>query len=159
MNDVEPKDSKDSGSGIGWRIVATVAIISAAASVALLGYIVLSRPATSSKGVVHACILDPQARSYASKDSEQVDECPPKDAVMMDGLVTKTKADGFRMRVIKDGDLGKEITLYVRPADRPYIDIAHAATHAALGQPIRVYTAKIDGRSSVVYMQDTPLVP
>ena len=73
-------------------------------------------------------------------------------------VVDKTSEGGFTMREIRDGRLGDTITLYVREPDRPYIDIAHAQTHAALGQPIRVYTQEIEGRRSVVYMEDAPLL-
>ncbi len=75
-----------------------------------------------------------------------------------DGLVQKTDAGGFTIREIVDGRIADEVELNVRPPDRPYIDIAHAQTHAALGQPIRVYTLQVDGRESVVYMEDAPLL-
>ena len=44
----------------------------------------------------------------------------------------------------------------MRTPDKPYIDIAHAQTHASLGQPIRVFTREVDGEDSVVYMDDPP---
>lgn len=109
---------------------------------------------------MRACIIDPASRDFteSGKDSVKPSNCPPKGSKQTDGLVEKTSEGGFTMREISDGRLGDTITLFVRAPDRPYIDIAHAQTHAALGQPIRVYTKQIDGRRSVVYMEDAPLL-
>ena len=111
---------------------------------------------------MRACVLDPASRDFTKKGEREGHakpaNCPPKGAKQADGLVEKTSDGGFTMREIVDGRIGDTIELHVRKPDRPYIDIAHAQTHAALGQPIRVYTLEIDGRDSVVYMEDAPLL-
>jgi hypothetical protein len=152
---VEPEE----GGGRGWRIAAGVAVVAAFVSIGVLAALLLGG-GTGTDDDVRACIIDPKARDFTKQGQahERPDGCPPKGAVQADGLVQKTSAGGFTMREIVDGRLEDEVTLYVREPDRPYIDIAHASTHAALGQPIRVYTLEIGGRESVVFMEDAPLL-
>ncbi len=155
----------NAGSSRGWKIAAVLAVVASLCSVAVLAVLLFGGDSGSdAKGEVRACIIDPSTRDF-TKDSpaqqrhQRPKDCPPKGAKQMDGLVTKTTTGGFTMRRIVDGELQDErVKLYVRTPDRPYIDIAHAQTHAALGQPIRVYTQRIDGRDAVVYMEDAPLL-
>ncbi|MBC7644195.1 MAG: hypothetical protein H7123_03645 [Thermoleophilia bacterium] len=79
---------------------------------------------------------------------------PPKSVKYVDGLVIKATGSTF-MLLTQDR---RRVTLYVRPPDRPYIDVQHAQTHASLGQPVRVFWKTIDKRRSVVYMADSPLI-
>lgn len=163
--DTTPRDddAPAPGSGRGWRIAAVVAVLAALGSLGVLGYLLFAGGSSEPKADVRACILDPASRDF-TKQGEQEGHakpanCPPKGATSTDGLVEKTSKGGFTMREIVDGaKLGDTVELHVREPDRPYIDIAHAQTHAALGQPIRVYTLEIDGRESVVYMEDAPLL-
>lgn len=161
-DDTTPPDGSDasSGSGRGWRIAAGIAVFAALAALGVLGYLLFAGGSTDADADVRACIIDPSSRDF-TKDADKhaaPKNCPPKGSKQADGLVEKTSEGGFTMREIVDGRVEDTITLYVREPDRPYIDIAHAQTHAALGQPIRVYTLDIEGRESVVYMEDAPLL-
>jgi hypothetical protein len=151
-------DGATSGSGRGWRIAAGIAIVAAVVAVGALGYLLFAGGSTDPDKDVRACIIDPASRDLTKAGNAKPKICPPKGSKQTDGLVQKTNEGGFTMREIRDGRLGDTITLHVREPDRPYIDIAHAQTHAALGQPIRVYTKEIEGRRSVVYMEDAPLL-
>ncbi len=153
-------DDAATGSSRGWRIAAGIAVAAALVALGVLGYLLFAGGSTDPKDDVRACIIDPGSRDFTkdAKDHAKPANCPPKGSKQADGLVEKTSKGGFTMREIRDGRLEDTITLYVREPDRPYIDIAHAQTHAALGQPIRVYTKEIEGRQSVVYMEDAPLL-
>lgn len=148
----------------GWKIAAGIAVLSALASIGVLGALLLGGGRTEPKGDVHACVVDPASRDFTKPDEEdpghaRPPDCPPEGARQVDGLVQETDAGGFTLREIVDGQrLGDVVELHVREPDRPYIDIAHAQTHAALGQPVRVYVLEVDGRESVVYMEDAPLL-
>jgi hypothetical protein len=98
---------------------------------------------------VRACVVDFRADDAAP--------CPPENAKETDGLLVDV--DGSRLTLKPLGATeGETVDLYVRRPDQPYIDLQHAQTHAALGQPVRVYTLRVEGRDSVVYMADAPLV-
>ncbi len=158
----DPEGDPDGGSGRGWKIAAGIAVVAAFVSIGVLGALLFGGSSQDVADDVRACIVDASSRDF-TKDAEKSDharpdDCPPEGATMTDGLVKKTSDGGFTMQEIVDGRLGDEVTLNVREPDRPYIDIAHAQTHAALGQPIRVYTLEIDGERSVVYMEDAPLL-
>lgn len=145
----------------GWKIAAVVAVVAAVTSLGVLSALLFGGGSGSEPGAdVRACIIDPASRDFTKDGADsghaKPKDCPPEGASQMDGLVQKTSAGGFTIREIKDGQLAGELQLNVRKPDRPYIDIAHAQTHAALGQPVRVYTLKVDGRTSVVYMEDSP---
>lgn len=156
----QPAPDERTGSGRGWRIAAAIAVLAALAAAGTLGFLLFAGGSTDPGDEVRACIIDPASRDFteSGKDDVKPPNCPPKGSRQQDGLVEKTSEGGFSMREITDGRLGDTITLYVREPDRPYIDIAHAQTHAALGQPIRVYTKEIEGKRSVVYMEDAPLL-
>ncbi|MCB0880354.1 MAG: hypothetical protein KDC46_15385 [Thermoleophilia bacterium] len=159
-----PTGDGGSGGGRGWKVAAGVAVVAAFASIGVLGALLLGGGSSTAVGSdVRACIIDPASRDFTKEGKARAQhtrpkDCPPAGAKQQDGLVQKTDSGGFTMREIVDGKLGKTVTLHVREPDRPYIDIAHAQTHAALGQPIRVYTLPIDGKDSVVYMEDAPLL-
>jgi hypothetical protein len=160
-DDTQPDETATTPrSGRGWRIAAGIAVVAALAALGVLGYLLFAGGSTDPDEDVRACIIDPASRDFTKegKDHAKPANCPPKGSTKTDGLVEKTSSGGFSMRVIRDGRLEDTITLHVREPDRPYIDIAHAQTHAALGQPIRVYTQEIEGRESVVYMEDAPLL-
>lgn len=78
---------------------------------------------------------------------------PPKGTPYYDGLVTNASATRFE---IKTRTASK--TLTVRPEDEPFLDVAHAQQHSALGQPLRVYYRSVDDRKVVIYMEDSPVV-
>lgn len=107
--------------------------------------------ASKAAGKVLACVPD---RAHMSES-----KCPPAGTPYIEGLVGKSQDGVFTMRVLSSGGTyGKSKTLYVRKPDRQYIDVAHAQTHAALGQPVRVYFKKVDGKDAVIYMEDAPLL-
>lgn len=81
-------------------------------------------------------------------------ERPPKSVKFVDGLVIETTPTNFLLLTKKRA----RVTLDIRTPDRPYIDIQHAQTHAALGQPVRVYHRPYRGDEVVVYMEDSPLI-
>lgn len=158
--DTEPAaDAATSGSGRGWRIAAGIAVVAAFVSIGVLGALLFGGSGSGVDGDVRACIIDPGTRDF-TKDAqhEKPPNCPPEGAKQSDGLVKKTNEGGFTMQELEGGRPGGIVELYVREPDLPYIDIAHARTHAALGQPIRVYTLEVDGKESVVYMEDAPLL-
>jgi hypothetical protein len=153
----DPRAGEGEGEGRGWKIAAGIAVLAAMVALGALGSLLFLGDGGSGTpaGDVKACV---PSHDFTKTSTDTGDECPPKGAKSQDGLVQKTSKGGFTMQVIEDGKLGKVVKLHVREPDRPYIDIAHAQTHAALGQPIRVYTKRIDGQDAVVYMEDAPLV-
>jgi hypothetical protein len=160
--DTQESESPADGSSRGWRIAAAIAVVAAVGALGTLGYVLFAGASSDPDADVRACIIDPASRDFTKKGEERKHarpaNCPPEGAEQFDGLVEKTDEGGFTIRQIVDGRLEDSIELHVREPDRPYIDIAHAQTHAALGQPIRVYTLEIEGRESVVYMEDAPLL-
>lgn len=153
-----PTPTEDGG-GKGWKIAAGLAVLAAMVALGALGSLLFAGGDGGSDepaGDVRACIPSTDFREQAKDDSG--DECPPKGAKRLDGMVKKTTDGGFSIQVVEGGELGEEVQLHVRKPDRAYIDIAHAQTHAALGQPIRVYIEEIDGKDSVIYMEDAPLL-
>ncbi|MCW2928096.1 MAG: hypothetical protein JWM86_2064 [Thermoleophilia bacterium] len=147
------------GSSRAWKAAAIVAVIAAAVALGVLGSLLFFDGGASEQGDdVRACQPVRDFTKDGADDRATGEKCPPAGATMTDGLVQKTTDGGFTMRTIESGRLSDTIELHVRKPDRAYIDIAHAQTHAALGQPIRVYTERIDGRESVVYMEDAPLL-
>jgi hypothetical protein len=137
-------------------------VVAAFASVAVLGALLLTGGSSDVPDDVRACIIPLQEQGFTPKDEQDAHvrpkDCPPKGSTRIDGLVDGTSASGFTLRPIEGGQLGETVSLHVRAPDRPYIDVAHAQTHAALGQPVRVYTLEIDGKQAVVYMEDAPLL-
>ena len=156
-DDPRAGEGEGDGGGRGWKIAAGIAVLAAMVALGALGSLLFLDDSDSDKpaGDVKACV---PSHDFTKTSTDKGDECPPKGAKSQDGLVQKTSKGGFTMQVIEGGKLGKVVKLHVREPDRPYIDIAHAQTHAALGQPIRVYTKRIDGQDAVVYMEDAPLV-
>lgn len=153
-----PIAEEGAGDGKGWKIAAGIAVVLALVALGALGSLLFGGGAGGDEaaGDVRACIPNRDFREEA-KD-EDGPTCPPPGARKLDGLVQKTDGGGFSIQVIDGGEIGKTVKLHVRKPDRAYIDIAHAQTHAALGQPIRVYIEEIDGRDAVIYMEDAPLL-
>ncbi|MEO6867076.1 MAG: hypothetical protein ABI200_03565 [Gaiellales bacterium] len=139
----------------GWRIAAIVLVVLAMVALGALGSLLFAGTPEAADNV-RACIPTRVVSQDESGTHVESQECPPKGAKQTDGLVQKTDEGSFTIREIRAGKLADSVTLHVREPDRPYIDIAHAQTHAALGQPIRVFTLEIDGVDSVVYMTDPP---
>lgn len=174
-------DGSAPGASRGWRIAAVVAVVAAAVSMGMLGSLLVFGGTSDVPQDVEACVLE---RDFTDEDEStsgaghkggadpedartdvvEVDgngtgrNCPPAGATITIGLVEKSTDGGFTIRMIERGRLTDSVELFVRAADRQYIDVAHAQTHASLGQPVRVYTREIEGRESVVYMDDPPLV-
>lgn len=138
-----------------WKVAAVVAVIAAAVSLGVLMSLLFAG-GSGVGGDVLACV---PSRDY-NKDSDPNagDTCPPKGAKSTDGLVEKAEGGDFTIRSIEGGRLGKTLKLFVREPDRAYIDVQHAQTHAALGQPVRVFTKPYKGREIVIYMEDSPLL-
>lgn len=155
--DQDAQPEPEPGEGRGWKIAAIVAVLAAAASVGVLGSLLLAGGGDSEGPGedVMACV---PSRDFTDESEDAGDECPPEGAERIDGLVQKTSEGGFTIRRLEGGNVGETVELHVREPDRPYINIAHAQTHAALGQPIRVYLEDVDGRKAVVYMEDAPLL-
>lgn len=158
----ETEPTPAAGSGMGWKIAAVVAVVAAVGAMGSLGWLLLRAGDDAPSSEVRACIPNRDFTKSAPKDgasgvaggAHPTDgECPPKGARHVDGLVQDATATGFDL-ITMDGE--KE-SFAVRPADRPYIDVQHAQSHASLGQPIRVYLEKIDGEEVIVYLADPPL--
>lgn len=140
----------------GWRVAAIVAVLAAATSVGVLGSLLIGGNSGETGGDVLACV---PSRDYTKdSDPDAGDTCPPKGAKYTDGLVEKAEGGEFSIRSIEGGRIGKTLDLFVREPDRAYIDVQHAQTHAALGQPVRVFTKLHEGREIVIYMEDSPLL-
>jgi hypothetical protein len=138
-----------------WKIAAVVAVLAAALSVGVLASLLFAG-GSGAGGDVLACV---PSRDYTkNSDPNAGDTCPPKGAKYTDGLVEKAEGGDFTIRSIEGGRLGKTLKLFVREPDRAYIDVQHAQTHAALGQPVRVFTKPYEGREIVIYMEDSPLL-
>jgi hypothetical protein len=160
MPDAVPPADDDAprGGGRGWKLAAIISVALAAIAVGVLGSLLFFGGSSTKGSDVRACVDTGGSRDFSGGAKHDV-PCPPKGAKATIGLVQKTSSGGFTIRVVRNGKLSGDIKqLHVRKPDQPYIDVAHAQTHAALGQPIRVYTQVIDGRESVVYMDDPPLV-
>lgn len=80
-------------------------------------------------------------------------ERPPASVKHVDGLVILARPGQMQLMLRNRS----ERSLHIRRPDQPYIDIQHAQSHAALGQPVRVYYKLIDGKQSVVFMEDSPV--
>lgn len=72
----------------------------------------------------------------------------------VDALVTKATGSKFELRTRG----GKRVTMYIRKPDRPYLDVLHAQSHAALGQPVRVYYRTEDGKKYAIYLEDSAVL-
>lgn len=130
-----------------WKIAASITVLCAIASMSLLGYLLIHAGSSKVASDVKACIDDYSASANSKP------KCPPKNTSFVDGLVKDATDTGFDLVTSS----GEKKSYKVRPADRPYIDIQHAQTHASLGQPVRIYIKKIDGEKVIVYMTDPPL--
>lgn len=141
-------DEPETGSGRGWRIVAWVLSALAVASLAGTAWLLFG-PAGSAPagGKVLACV---QSRDFTKGAKRR---CPPKGADFVDGLVGKDEDGSFSLTTMQ----GQTRKLLVREPDRPYVDIAHAQSHAQFGQPVRVYTRRYHGKDVVIFMEDVAL--
>lgn len=143
-----------------WRIIAI--ILSTLAVVAFLGIgallFVRGKPDERARdraaaATVMACVPTESFLPTPAEKAKQV-TCPPKGARHVDGLVLRADDDGFELLTLPKRT---KTFVAIRPADRPYIDVQHAQTHASLGQPVRVYLLPFDGRDVLVYMEDAPV--
>jgi hypothetical protein len=156
-------DPASSGSSRFWKIAAVVAVAAAALAMGSLGYLLFAADDSNVGSDVRACIPNRDFTASAPKggssgiagDTAKTETCPRKGDKYVEGLVQEATATGFDL-VTMDGD---KRSYKVRPADRPYIDVQHAQSHATLGQPVRVYLEKIDGEWCIVYLTDPPLTP
>jgi hypothetical protein len=130
-----------------WKWLAAIAVIAAAGSVGVLGWLLLNPGQTKVASNVMACIPNHDFTKNAKHT------CPPSDAQHVDGLVENVTDTTLDVVTID----GKRYSYEVRPADLPYLDIPHAQQHAALGQPMTVYTKKAGGDTVIVYMRDSTI--
>lgn len=137
---------KDNGSK-RWLLLGAIVVLGLALGAAGVFW---WTSAGEGEGKVMACVPD--------RDNMSESKCPPKGAPYVDGIVQKATSGKFTLQPIDGGQMGKSRELFVRAPDRPYIDVAHAQTHAALGQPVRVYTKRIGGKEAVIYMVDSPVL-
>lgn len=152
----------DGGGGIGWKIAAVVAVVAALGAMGTLGWLLLRAGDDAPSSQVRACVPNrdfttsaPKAGASGTAGGAHPTDgtCPPKGARYVDGLVQDATATGFDLITLD----GEKESFAVRPADRPYIDVQHAQSHASLGQPIRVWLERIDGEDVIVYLADPPL--
>lgn len=101
-------------------------------------------------GKVLACVLN---RDDLSKEPN----CPPKKAPYIDGYMLKAKSGSFQVRLLRPKDGESKVAIKIRKPDLPHIDVLHAQSHAATGQPVRLYTREYKGEKIVIYLVDTPL--
>ncbi|MEO6867515.1 MAG: hypothetical protein ABI200_05795 [Gaiellales bacterium] len=159
----EPDEThvKRAGNGRTWKIAAGIAVLCAVAAMGALGYLLFAADDSNVGADVRACIQNHDFTAQEPKggssgiagDKSKTEVCPRPGDKYVDGLLQDATASGFNIVTTA----GKKISLNVRPADRPYIDIEHAQSHANLGQPIRLYYEKIDGDNSIVFLMDVPL--
>lgn len=136
--------------GRSLRVALVVLVLAAAGGMGVLASLLLGAGgggASKAAGDVRACIPD---RDFTKQAKPR---CPPAGAKHYDGLVQDVTDDGFSLTTVD----GEDLSFTVRAPDRPYIDVQHAATHASLGQPVRVYIERIGGEDVIVYMEDSAL--
>ncbi|MCW2924341.1 MAG: hypothetical protein JWM98_1745 [Thermoleophilia bacterium] len=167
----EGADEAEGGAGRGWKIAAGVAVLAAAVSIGVLGSLLLGGSDAKPKADVRACII--KDRNFTGNDVPKAEaklerndgtvlvtgngrglDCPRKGDHVRTGLIQGSSDTGFELRAVIGPDRGKRLNFEVRKPDKPYIDIAHGQLHASLGQPVRIYTRKVDGKEVVVYMDD-----
>ncbi|MCW2956660.1 MAG: hypothetical protein JWO69_1529 [Thermoleophilia bacterium] len=140
-----------------WIILAVLAVLAAATAMGVLASLLIGAGDSVAADDVMACVPSQESRDFTKPENKEnpheVGGCPPKDAPSVDGLVQEATETGFDLVTI-DGD---RRTYPVRPADRPYIDIQHAQSHASLGQPVTIYTKEVDGEEVIIYMADSTL--
>ena len=142
-----------------WKIVAGIMVVAAAVSMGVLASLLIGAGSSTPADDVLACIQDRDFTKSTSKGSGSggahavTEKCPPKGAPHIDGLVQEATDTGFDLITVDR----ERKSFVVREADRPYIDIQHAQTHAASGQPVRIFTKEVDGEDVIVYMVDSPL--
>jgi hypothetical protein len=104
--------------------------------------------------IVTSVVMD---RSDAQRNAQRVlayvDKLPPASVPYVDGLVLAAEDDFFLLMLRNR----TERRFCVRPPDSPHIDIQHAQTHAAFGQPVRIYYKRVSGKDCVVFMEDSPV--
>lgn len=124
--------------GRGRRIAITVAIVLAGLALGAIGTLL----AFGGFGVV-----------VGGDDVRALQQRPAKgEYEYFDALVIEANDDSM----VLQERTGRRQTIVIREADRPLIDVQHAQSHAALGQPVRVYWDEIDGERSIVYLEDSP---
>jgi hypothetical protein len=74
----------------------------------------------------------------------------PRSWPHVNGLVVSATGTKFVLRE-PGGTVRK---LAVRTADRPWLDVQHAQSHAAVGQPVNVYYCRYDGKVVAIYLED-----
>lgn len=144
-----------------WWIAAGIAAAAAAVSIGVLASLLIFAGHSVPNSEVRACIPNRDFTKDAPSGGDSgiagvhvtPEGCPPEAAYHIDGLVQEATETGFNLVTLD----GKREEFAVRPADRPYIDIQHARTHASLGQPIRIWIEKINDEETIVYMEDPPL--
>lgn len=105
-------------------------------------------------GVGAFLLTSPQpAKRNGAKVMAYRNERPPASVKYVDGLVVTSLSREIRL-MMKDRH---ERVIHVRAPDKPYIDIQHAQTHAALGQPVRLYYKRVGGKDCAVFMEDSPV--
>ncbi len=95
----------------------------------------------------------PPTKKHGPKVMAYRNERPPASVKYVDGLVINSLSREIRL-MLKDRS---ERVIHVRAPDKPYIDIQHAQTHAALGQPVRLYYKRVGGTDCAVFMEDSPV--
>ncbi len=132
------------GTGMQSRKVSTpVKIIGAACVLLLIGV-----------GAFMVTSMQSAQQARQRKVMAYRNERPPSSVKYIDGIVIFAGPGQMRLMLRNRS----ERSLHIRKPDQPYIDIQHAQSHAALGQPVRVYYKPIDGKKSVVFMEDSPVV-
>jgi hypothetical protein len=158
----EAEAAKQRRSRKRWKIIAGVMVVLAAISMGVLASLLIGAGNSVPAKDVLACIPNRDyTKSSPSGGSSGVAggahptdaKCPPKGAPHVDGLIQDVTDNGFDLITI-DGD---RRSYKVRSADRPYIDIQHAQTHANIGQPVRIYTKDVEGEEVIIYMIDSKL--
>lgn len=133
-----------------WRIAATILAVAALLAMVGVGALLVTAGREEPSERVLACVPN---RDFTSTAKDKGPKCPPPGARYVDGIVRRVTEEGIELVTLD----GQERTVAVRSADRPYIDVQHARSHAALGQPVRLYVKEFEGRDVVIYMVDPPL--
>ena len=63
-----------------------------------------------------------------------------------DGVLVLVQPDRLRMRLQQPLDGQREVDFFVRPEDRPELDVAHLQLHASDGLPTRIFYERDDDR-------------
>lgn len=105
-------------------------------------------------GSLAVLVLTSGDKGVSSTEVWATTNTPKKGTPYLDALVVDATQSSFRLQT-RDKKTHK---LYLRKPDAPYLQIEHAQSHAALGQPVRVYYRTVDDKRYAIWLEDAPVI-